>query len=166
VRQRVYAVFVTSLAILDAQHRIVLALHRLARRFSRTPPIAAHLTTGLDGELEAFFHIRRLGYTVVARRWKTQKVRGDVDLIAWHDGCLCFIEVKTRTRRDAIPAEFAVDRDKERMLKRMAGAYLRRFPEEERNTLPVRFDVVSVYLQQGSAAEFELFPAAFSWTGH
>ena len=88
MRQRVYAVFVTSLAILDAQHRIVLALHRLARRFSRTPPIAAHLTTGLDGELEAFFHIRRLGYTVhtasngvEAMTLKQQRDIGHIDLL-------------------------------------------------------------------------------------
>ncbi len=152
---------VTRLAILDAQQWTVRRLYRLAQRFSRRPAMAAHLATGLDGELEAFFHIRRLGYTVVARRWTTQKLRGDVDLIAWHEGCLCFIEVKTRTRRDAIPAEFAVDRDKEQMLRRMAGAYLRRFPEEERRTLPVRFDVVSVYLEQGSVAAFHVFPAAF-----
>jgi len=154
---------VARLAILriDAQQWAVRRLDRLARRLGRRPAVAAHLVTGLDGEMEAFFHLRRLGYTVVARRWKTQKVRGDIDLIAWHDGWLCFIEVKTRTRRDAIPAEFAVDRDKQQMLKRMAGAYLRRFPEQERSTLPVRFDVVSVYLAEGSAAEFEVFPGAF-----
>ncbi len=30
---------------------------------------AAHLATGLRGEEEALFHLRRQGYTIVARRW-------------------------------------------------------------------------------------------------
>ena len=148
-------------ATIDLQHWTVRKLHGLAQRLRRRPALAPHLATGLDGELEAFFHIRRLGYTVVARRWATPKLRGDIDLIAWHEGFLCFIEVKTRTRRTTIPAEFAVDYEKEQMLRRMVGAYLRRFPEEERRAVPVRFDVVSVYLEKGSDAVFEVFPAAF-----
>src|ERR1700709_2158825 len=70
-----------------------------------------HLETGLLGEREALFYLRRCGYTVVARRWKTAKPRGDIDLIAWHGTTLSFIEVKTRSRRDAFPAELAVDDD-------------------------------------------------------
>ena len=89
-------------------------------------------------------------------------MRGDVDLIAWDDGRLCFVEVKTRTARDMSPAESAVDEDKRRMLRGLARAYLRAFPEVERKTIPVRFDVVSVYLI-GEIREFEFFPAAFGW---
>ena len=46
---------------------------------------------------------------------------------------LCFVEVKTRSGRDAMPAESAVDRDKQEMLRRMARAYLRGFPEKLRD---------------------------------
>jgi hypothetical protein len=65
---------------------------------------AAHLATGLRGEEEALFHLRGLGYTIVARRWTSPRARGDADLIGWDGEWLCFIEVKTRTGRDWVPA--------------------------------------------------------------
>jgi putative endonuclease len=123
----------------------------------------AHLVTGERGEREALFHLRGLGYTIVARRWKTAKLWGNVDLIGWDGPCLCFVEIKTRSARDDGPAEAAVDREKREMLQRMAKAYLRRFPEELRREIPVRFDVVSVYLLP-SGAEFEVYRAAFGWS--
>ena len=126
--------------------------------------VIAHLATGKRGEREALFHLRKLGYTVVARRWKSAKLWGDIDLIAWDGPSLCFVEVKTRSRRDAISAaESAVDRDKREMLQKMARAYLRRFPESLRTEIQVRFDVVSVYLLP-SGAEFDLHRAAFGWS--
>ncbi len=123
---------------------------------------AAHLATGERGEREALFHLRRQGYTVVARRWKSAKLWGDVDLIGWDGEWLCFIEVKTRSGRDAIPAESAVDGEKQDMLRRMARAYLRGFPEKLRQDVPVRFDVVSVYLLP-SGVEFDVYRGAFGW---
>ncbi len=121
-----------------------------------------HLATGLRGEQAALFELRRRGVVIVARRWTSPRVLGDVDLIGWEAGTLCFIEVKTRTARDLTPAEVQVDEDKRRMLRSLARAYLRTFPESERSTIPVRFDVVSVYLL-GGAPEFDLFPGAFGW---
>lgn len=138
-------------------------MDRLGRRFSRTPSNTEHLATGLRGEREALFHLRTLGYTVVARRWKSAKLRGDVDLIGWDDDRLCFIEVKTRTGRDPLaPAESAVDADKQQMLRKMARAYLRSFPEKLRREVPVRFDIVSVYLQPATV-EFDVYKGAFGW---
>lgn len=135
------------------------ALGRLRRR----PSTAEHLATGLRGEREALFHLRSLGYTVVARRWKNAKLRGDVDLIGWDGDWLCFIEVKTRTGRDPMaPAESAVDADKQEMLRKMARAYLRAFPEKLRRQVPVRFDIVSVYLQPAEV-EFDVYKGAFGW---
>ena len=131
-----------------------------ARRGGQGGP--AHLVTGERGEREGLFYLRKLGYTVVARRWKSAKLWGDVDLIGWDGDRLCFVEVKTRSGRDAIPAEMAVDRDKQEMLRRMARAYLRGFPEKLRTEVPVRFDVVSVYLLP-SGIEFDLYRGAFGW---
>ncbi len=89
-------------------------------------------------------------------------MRGDVDLIGWDGGKLCFVEVKTRSSRGLMPAESAVDEDKRNMLRGLATVYLRSFPESERKTIPVRFDVVSVYAIDG-AKEFEFFEGAFGW---
>lgn len=63
---------------------------------SRRQAEPAHLATGRHGELAAFFYLRRQGYIVVARGWRSGRLRGDIDLIAWHGETLCFIEVKTR----------------------------------------------------------------------
>ena len=143
-------------------------LERVGRMVPARRHGPAHLETGLRGERAALFHLRRLGYIVVAQRWTNAKVRGDLDLIAWdereQDGqpWLCFVEVKTRTVRDLSPAESAVDEDKQRTLRSLARAYLRAFPEEKRRRIPVRFDVVSVYLLE-KGAEFDVFEGAFSW---
>ncbi len=127
----------------------------------RGQQMAAHLAVGLRGEREALFHLRGLGYVVVARRWRNAKVLGDVDLIAWDGEWLCFIEVKTRSGRDTMaPAESAVDESKREMLRKMARAYVKGFPEKVRREVLMRFDVVSVYLV-GDGAEFEVYRGAF-----
>ena len=89
-------------------------------------------------------------------------MRGDVDLVAWDGESLCFVEVKTRTERGLAPAEWAVDEDKRRMLRGLAKAYLQAFPAGERKTIPVRFDVISVYSVERDI-EFDFFPSAFGW---
>jgi putative endonuclease len=146
------------------QQRLLRGIDALASRLGRAPRIPPHLAAGLRGEEEAFFYLRQHGYVVVARRWRTPKLPGDVDLIAWHGDTLCFIEVKTRGRRDIVPAEFAVDARKQRVLRSLASVFRKRLPEETRRQTLVRFDVVSVYLpgDAGSPAEIELFPAAFA----
>ena len=60
------------------------------------------------------------------------------------------------------PAESAVDEDKREMMRKMARVYLRGFPRQLRDEVPVRFDVVSVYLQ-ASGTEFDLYRGAFGW---
>lgn len=56
-------------------------LDRITRRRRSEPDMPAHLATGLAGEDAAFFDLRRKGYTIVARRWSSGDVPGDVDLI-------------------------------------------------------------------------------------
>src|SRR5277367_1014457 len=139
---------------------------RLFEKFTETatrrrPSEAAHLATGRRGELAAFFYLRRQGYIVVARGWRSGRLRGDIDLIAWNGDALCFIEVKTRTTRDVATAEAAVDEDKRRILRRLARSYMRQLSNRE---VSARFDILSIYLEKEKAAEFELFRGAFDWS--
>jgi putative endonuclease len=154
-----------SLWWLEAQQWALGGIDRLAERLrGGAGGLAPHLATGVRGEEEALFHLRRQGYTIVARRWTSPKTRGDVDLIAWEGECLCFIEVKARTGRDRVPAEFAVDGAKQETLRRLAQAYRKGIPEERRRGIPVRFDVVSVYFVpggEGRGVEVELLRGAF-----
>lgn len=136
----------------------------LARRRGRVPALPGHLLIGLEGEDAAYFYLRRKGYMVVARRWTSSNLRGDVDLIAWDGPLLCVIEVKSRTAHDVAPAEAKVDSHKRHTLRRLARQYVRQLPQE---TPPqVRFDVVSVYLVPGEKREFVHFENAFGWNEH
>jgi putative endonuclease len=139
--------------VLALERRLYLRLRSLADRRAAAlalkqnqRPTPQHLLTGERGEDHAFFHLRSLGYTIVARRWVSDRVRGDLDLVAWDGDTLVVFEVKTRTARDLFPAESQVDAAKERQLRRMAAAYLGQLPRRHRGRVPVRFDVLSVYL--------------------
>ena len=114
-----------------------------------------HLT-GRRGEEAAYFYLRRQGYVMIARNYRSPRSRSELDLVGWDGGALCFIEVKTRKERDFVPAEAAVDAEKQRDLSRVAREFLRKVKGEP----PVRFDVASVYLA-GGEAEIELFKDAF-----
>jgi len=140
--------------------RTLAGLDWIARRRGRGSR-PAHLAIGIEGEDAVFFYLLRNGYTVVARRWSSGDVPGDVDLIAWDGPVLCFVEVKTRTAHDRTPAETAVDEHKRHVLRRLAKRYVRQLPG---NAMPaVRFDVVSVYQVPGSEREFQHFEGAFDW---
>ena len=113
-----------------------------------------HQCVGQCGEEDAYFYLRKLGYVMVARNFRSPRRRGEIDLIGWDGNILCFIEVKTRTTHDVKPAEAAVDREKLHDLAGVAREYLR----ELRSTPEWRFDVVSVYYEKHLfQPQFELF---------
>jgi putative endonuclease len=146
---------------LRLERRVIFTLQELAPRLHpgrrRLPH---HLWTGERGELEAFYLLRRQGFHIVARRWRTPELKGDLDLVSWDGDTLVMIEVKTRNARDMTPAGSAVDDAKKHMLRRMAQAFRRRLPRAQRADLRLRFDLLSVYLlPQG--VECEHLQAAF-----
>jgi putative endonuclease len=140
--------------------RSLAGLNRLATKRGRNA-MPAHLAVGIEGEDAVLFYLQRKGYTVVARRWSSGDVPGDVDLIAWDGPMLCFVEVKTRTAHDLTPAETAVDEHKRNVLRRLARRYVRQLPQQ--TAPPVRFDVISVYLVPGYPREFQHFERSFGW---
>jgi len=139
-------------------HAIIRVLDWFADRTLPHRDTPAHQVTGRRGEEAAYFHLRRAGYVMVARNYRSPNHRGEIDLIGWDGDVLCFIEVKTRTTHDVKPAEAAVDRDKQRSLAAVARDYLRHLPA----SCPWRFDVLSIYYEQHhSTPTFELFQNAF-----
>jgi len=132
-------------------------LDSAARIAGRAPNLEARHATGRSGEEQAYFYLRRLGYVMIARNWRSPHHKGELDLVGWDNDVLCFIEVKTRTTRDVKPAEAAVDLQKQRALAAIARDYLRRLPEAPQ----FRFDVVSVYCEN-DASDITLFKGAFS----
>lgn len=127
--------------------RLILGLlDRIASATGSTQSQTQSHRIGHRGEEDAYFYLRRLGYVMVARNYRSPRHHGEIDLIGWDHDVLCFIEVKTRTTHDVKPAEAAVDREKRRALRKVLGDYLqslpkRKFPEPP----PWRFDVLTVY---------------------
>jgi len=119
-------------------------LDQLGSHLPRRESTPEHLRVGVKGEEEAYFALRRMGYVMVERNFRSSKCHGEIDLIGWERDVLCFIEVKTRTSRDVRTAEAAVDRHQRREVAEVAREYLRKAP------LPCqwRFDIVSVYYDQ------------------
>jgi putative endonuclease len=142
---------------LAAERKAYTALRALADRKRTTAP---HLLTGERGEDAAFYHLRGLGYTIVARRWRSERQAGDLDLVAWDGDTLVIFEVKARTARDLYPAEVQVDPHKQTILRKMAHAFLLQLPAPHRASVSVRFDVLSVYLLDGEV-QFHHIPGAF-----
>ena len=78
-------------------------------------------------------------------------------MVAWDRQQIVFVEVKARASAEYGSPERAVDRDKEKELRRAAGEYLRRSgtPPEQ-----ARFDLVNIILQEPLQIEWikDAFP--------
>jgi len=133
----------------QATHAVLRFLNWLADHTLPAEKTAEHHRTGRRGEEAAYFHLRKLGYTMVARNFRSPRCRGEIDLIGWEKDILCFVEVKTRTTRDVKPGEAAVDRHKRREVAAVVREYLRRFPP----SCQWRFDIVSVYYGNSKASQ-------------
>ena len=116
----------------------------------------ARLSLGKEGEDLACRELRRRGYAVLARRYRTRF--GEIDIIARDGDTLVFVEVKTRRSGRFGGAVAAVHVRKQRRLINMARSYLmgRRAAE-----LPCRFDVVGVTLAAGAAPVIDVVVNAF-----
>jgi putative endonuclease len=135
-------------------HATIRALDWIAQKTLAPEVAPAHQRTGRRGEEDAYFYLRKLGYVMVARNFRSPRRKGEIDLIGWDKEILCCIEVKTRTTRDIKPAEAAVDRRKRHELMAVAREYLRHLPP----SCQWRFDVLSVYyVGHSSPPQFELF---------
>lgn len=137
----------------------VRALDWLSDRTLPPEEMPAHQRTGRRGEEDAYFYLRRRGYVIIARNYRSPHSRGELDLVGWDREVLCFIEVKTRTTHDVKPAEAAVDDAKQKELGLVAREFLRLVAP----SCQWRFDVVSVYYdRRRNQPSFELFQNAFS----
>ena len=106
-------------------------------------PERYRLRLGKTGEDLACRALRRRGYEILDRRYRTRA--GELDIIARENGTLVFVEVKTRSSaRFGHPFD-AVTRAKQRKLVAMADDYLARKGWQGR---PCRFDVVGLSMRE------------------
>jgi putative endonuclease len=102
---------------------------------------------GAAGEQLAAEHLRRLGYTLLARNHRTRW--GELDLIVHRPGVIVFVEVKTRRTSAAAGSPFeAVGPRKQLQVRRIAAAWLARTSDRP-YAEQLRFDVVGVTVDAG-----------------
>jgi len=93
---------------------------------------------GAAAEDLACERLRRLGYLIVARNWRTRM--GEIDVVARDGDVLAFVEVKSRSTSGFGGPEAAVGRAKRRRLIAAAQAFL----ASTGCDLASRFDVVAI----------------------
>lgn len=126
-----------------------------------------NIKTGIAGEdLAAKFVVREGGRLVLAnfkvpigRNSKGVQVTGEIDLVAFDEETLCFVEVKTRRSKEFGGPLAAVDLRKQRQIIRTARIYRNIF--RVRN-VGYRFDVVTVILTNDRVPEIEWFKGFWS----
>lgn len=120
------------------------------KRSINSPPIKPrHFELGERGESLALEHLKSHGYKIVAanfllpigRNTRDVVVNAEIDVVAYDDATLCFIEVKTRASDEFAPPQANVDLRKRRQIARAARGYRRMFGLMD---APYRYDVVTV----------------------
>jgi putative endonuclease len=112
--------------------------HRI--RLKRWSP---DLATGRRGEDLAHRFLRRQGYTVVARNYRSGSGAGEIDIVAYEKEDLVFVEVKTRVSEEFGSPDRAVGPKKREHLERVARTYARQAGIEWGRA---PFDIVNVLL--------------------
>jgi putative endonuclease len=98
-----------------------------------------------EGEDRACKHVATLGYRIVKRNFRFGKV-GEIDIVAYDDETLVFIEVKTRSDYSFGEPEASVNARKQAQLKRVAKMY---YYVNALSDVVCRFDVVAIELVAG-----------------
>ena len=113
--------------------------------------------TGIDYEALAAAYLQNKGYRIIEKNYRCKA--GEIDLIAEHEGYLCFIEVKYRKDdRFGSPAA-AVDRAKQRTISRAARIYLAAHGYDQWTAC--RFDVAAIRGSSQDALQIQVIPNAF-----
>ena len=101
--------------------------------------------TGKTGERLAVRHLKRSGYRILEKNWRSY--RHEIDIIAQErrTGTVVFVEVKTRTPGSFGRPADAVDASKQRFLRLAAESWL---IQNGGITQPARFDVIEVLLPE------------------
>ena len=112
-------------------------------------PTSPGIELGKLGEQYAAAYLEQIGYRLVAanftlpvgRNRRGAVINAELDLIAYEQNTLCFVEVKTRASDWFTPPEVNIDLRKQRQIARAARAYRQMFEIEDQ---PFRFDAVTV----------------------
>jgi putative endonuclease len=101
------------------------------------------ITLGARGEEIAANHLLQTGYRIVARNFRCPL--GELDIIAYHEDTIVFVEVRTNSPAYTGMAEASIGFRKQRKLRQVATYYLKLKGLLDQLA---RFDVVIVILER------------------
>ncbi len=119
-------------------------------------PLFDRIHVGKSGEDLACRELRRRGYEILTRRFRTRL--GELDIVARDGPTLVFVEVKARTNANYGTPSEAVTALKQRKVWLMASDFLHRHGWNDR---PCRFDVVAISTDEQGQRRVEVFVGAF-----
>ncbi len=120
--------------------------------------MATHNDLGRHGEELAKAHLENTGYEILDENWTYGKA--EVDLIAYKDRTLIFIEVKTRTGTGFGEPEDFVDARKQKLLAKAADEYI----DIVGHKGEARFDIIAILFRQDGGHRLDHIEDAF-WPG-
>lgn len=120
--------------------------------------MASHNELGRRGEALAKAHLENTGYEVLDENWTYGKA--EIDLIAYKDRTLIFVEVKTRTGTGFGQPEDFVDARKQKLMAGAADEYIDLMDHQNE----VRFDIISILFRADGSHRLTHIEDAF-WPG-
>jgi putative endonuclease len=138
-----------------SDHRSSLSTWASSLQSGASMPQDDRQTLGILGEEIACTELRRRGYEIIERRYRTRY--GEIDIVARDQDVTVFVEVKARVGNDFGGGAAAVTGWKQRRIAKMAVDFLARHRLHDR---PCRFDVVTVDVRHG-VPSVEVFTHAF-----
>ncbi len=111
---------------------------------------------GQSGEEVAFEFLRKKGYRILEKNYKT--LLGEIDIIARDKEQLVFVEVKSLSDTSYILPQEMVNKRKQEQIIRVALSYLK---AKGLKGADCRFDCVAVVFSLGKEPEIELIKDAF-----
>lgn len=112
------------------------------------------LPFGRQSEIDGAAYLRSIGFRVIGSGYHTRA--GEIDLIAWDENVLVFVEVKAL--RSHAPPEDAVGFRKQQRVRRAAQSYMSHYRLRD---VPHRFDILAISSRPGEKPEFRLLRDAF-----
>jgi putative endonuclease len=117
--------------------------------------MATHNDLGRHGEQLAKTHLENLGYEILDENWTHGKA--EVDLIAYKDKTIIFVEVKTRTGNWFGEPEDFVDNRKQKLLADAADEYIYLMNHQGE----ARFDIISILFDKKQQHQLKHIEDAF-----
>ncbi|MEL6256096.1 MAG: YraN family protein [Bacteroidota bacterium] len=103
--------------------------------------MASHNDLGKKGEDIAAGFLEAKGYHIMDRNYRYEKAEVDMVALQLEPAELVFVEVKTRSNTALNHPENAISEKKKSLIFKAADSYIY---EKQMSTVPVRFDVIAI----------------------